>query len=93
MRRREFITLAGSAVGTWPRIVGAQQASKIYRIGILLQTQVEREHLTAAFKRGLLELGYVEGQNVDFEIRSAEGNYDRLASLASELAGLRVARC
>jgi putative tryptophan/tyrosine transport system substrate-binding protein len=63
----------------------------VHHIGILLQTQVEREHLVDAFKRGLRELGYVEGQDIAFEIRSAEGHYDRLASLATELASLHVA--
>ncbi len=91
MRRREFITLAGSTLGLWPRIVCAQQTAKTYRVGILLQTRVGREHLTEAFKRGLQALGYVEGQNVSFEIRSAEGRYERLAALASELTNLRVA--
>src|SRR6516225_4369933 len=69
----------------------AQQAPKISRIGILVQTQVERKHLIDAFKRGLYELGYVEGQNVAFEIRSAEGQFDRLSKLATELASLQVA--
>jgi len=91
MRRRDFLTLFGSAATGWPPAAGAQQAPKIYRIGVLVQTQVERQHLIDAFKRGLQELGYVEGQNVVFEIRSAEGRYDRLANLATELAGLQVA--
>jgi putative ABC transport system substrate-binding protein len=91
VRRREFIALIGGMAAAWPLAGGAQQTSKIYRIGILLQTQVEREHLIDAFKRGLYELGYVEGQNVAFEIRSAEGQYDRLPKLATELASLQVA--
>jgi putative tryptophan/tyrosine transport system substrate-binding protein len=66
-------------------------APKVHHVGILVQTRVEREHLVDAFKRGLHELGYVEGQDIAFEIRSAEGHYDRLASLATELASLRVA--
>jgi putative ABC transport system substrate-binding protein len=91
MRRRDFLTLFGSAATGWPPAARAQQAPKISRIGVLVQTQVERQHLVDAFKRGLQELGYVEGQNVTFEIRSAEGRYDRLANLATELAGLQVA--
>jgi putative ABC transport system substrate-binding protein len=91
MRRRDFLTLFGSAATGWSPAARAQQAPKISRIGVLVQTQVERQHLVDAFKRGLQELGYVEGQNVTFEIRSAEGRYDRLANLATELAGLQLA--
>ena len=105
MRRRDFIkgivgsetawplvvALIGGVAVAWPLAGGAQQAPKISRIGILVQTQVEREHLIDAFKRGLYELGYVEGQNVAFEIRSAEGQFDRLSKLATELASLQVA--
>jgi putative ABC transport system substrate-binding protein len=90
MRRRDFLTLFGSAATGWPFAAGAQQAPKIYRIGVLLQTQVERQHLVNAFKQGLQELGHVEGQNVAFEIRSAEGRNDRLANLATELVRLQV---
>ena len=90
MTRREFISLIGGAV-VWPFAAYAQQAPKISRIGILVQTQVERKHLIDAFKQGLYELGYVEGQNVAFEIRSAEGEADRLPKLATELASLQVA--
>jgi putative ABC transport system substrate-binding protein len=91
MRRRDFLTLFGSAATGWPFAAGPQQAPKISRIGVLLQTQVERQHLVDAFKQGLQQLGHVEGQNVAFEIRSAEGRNDRLANLATELAGLQVA--
>jgi putative tryptophan/tyrosine transport system substrate-binding protein len=91
VRRRDFLTLFGSAATGWPFAAGAQQAPKTSRIGVLLQTQVERQHLVDAFKQGLQELGHVEGQNVAFEIRSAEGRNDRLANLATELAGLQVA--
>src|SRR5215472_10819915 len=90
MRRREFITLFGVAAA-WPLTAHAQQRPKISRIAILVQTQVERKHLIDAFKQGLYELGYVEGQNVAFEIRSAEGETDRLPKLATELASLQVA--
>jgi putative ABC transport system substrate-binding protein len=90
MRRRDFIKITSSAAA-WPFAVRAQQAQKISRIGILVQTQVEREHLIDAFKQGLYELGYVEGENVAFEIRSSEGQYDRLPKLATELVSLQVA--
>jgi len=90
MRRRKFISLIGGAV-VWPFAAHAQRTPKISRIGILVQTQVERKHLIDAFKQGLHELGYVEGQNVAFEIRSAEGQTDRLPKLATELVSLQVA--
>ena len=57
MRRREFIALLASSGIAWPLAGRAQQAPKISRIGILVQTQVERKHLTDAFKQGLYELG------------------------------------
>jgi putative tryptophan/tyrosine transport system substrate-binding protein len=91
MKRREFITFIGSAAIAWPLAARAQQAPKIYHIGILVQTLIGREHLVSAFKRGLQERGYVEGQDVAFEIRSADGRYDRLLGLATELVNLRVA--
>jgi putative tryptophan/tyrosine transport system substrate-binding protein len=91
MRRRDFLHAVGSVAAGWSLGARAQQAPKVHHIGILVQTQVEREHLVNAFKRGLHELGYVEGQDIAFEIRSAEGYYDRLASLATELASLHVA--
>ena len=90
MRRRGFISLIGGTV-VWAFAAHAQRTPKISRIGILVQTQVERKHLIDAFKQGLYELGYVEGQNVAFEIRSAEGETDRLPKLATELASLQVA--
>jgi putative tryptophan/tyrosine transport system substrate-binding protein len=91
MRRRDFLHAVGSLAAGWSLGARAQQAPKVHHIGILVQTQVGREHLVDAFKRGLRELGYIEGQDIAFEIRSAEGHYDRLASLATELANLHVA--
>jgi putative tryptophan/tyrosine transport system substrate-binding protein len=89
LKRREFITLLGG-IAAWPLSAVAQQPPKIPRIGILVQTQAERGHLIDAFKRGLEELGYVEGRNVVFEMRSADGQYDRLGSLATELSSLQI---
>jgi putative tryptophan/tyrosine transport system substrate-binding protein len=91
MRRRNFIAGLASTTASWPLGAVAQEPPKIPRIGILVQTQVERGHLIDAFKRGLEELGHVEGQNVAFEMRSADGQYDRLGSLATDLASLQIA--
>src|SRR6476659_1470714 len=61
-------------------------------IGLLRSTSIERTaHLVASFRQGLKEPGYVEGQNVSIEYRSAEGQYDRLAALAAELVHRQVA--
>ena len=89
MRRREFITLAGAAA-TWPIAARAQQP--IPTVGYLdLGSPEPRAHLVAALRRGLNESGYVEGRNVAIEYRWAEGRYDRLSTLASDLVLRRVA--
>src|SRR5262249_37486047 len=88
MRRREFIALVGG-LATAPLVAKAQQAEKLYRIGILSPERPPPE-LLEAFQQGLRELGYVEGKNVAFEIRASEGYGQELAALASQLVGLKV---
>jgi len=93
MRRREFIAALGSAAAAlaWPLGGGAQQ-SKVPLIGYLHSGSPRIfGNLVAAFHRGLKEAGYVEGQNVAIEYRWAEGQYERLPALASELIGRQVA--
>jgi putative ABC transport system substrate-binding protein len=65
----------------------AQQAGKSPRIGLLVPTSASR---TEAFRQGLRDLGYVEGQNIVIESRYAEGNADRLPDLAADLVSLNV---
>ena len=86
MRRRDFIrAVAGSAVA-WPMGAAAQQTSKVWRVGMLETTsRTLNAPNVNAFRRGLQELGYVEGQNLVIEYRSGEGRIERFSELAVEL--------
>jgi ABC-type uncharacterized transport system substrate-binding protein len=87
--RREFIALLGGAAATWPLAARGQQ-SKMARIGALYIGTADEESFKKELWEGLRELGYVEGQNIAFEFRSAEGKLDRLPELAAELVRLKV---
>jgi putative ABC transport system substrate-binding protein len=90
MRRRDFITLLGTSVAL-PVAVRAQQPATPL-IGCLNSVAAAPiTHLLAAFRQGLNETGYVEGQNVTIEYRLAEGQYDRLPALAADLVRRQVA--
>ena len=87
MKRRTFITLLGGAAAAWPLAAHAQQGKKIPRIGVLWPNP------PATFdflQQGLKDFGYVEGRNITFEFRWAEGALDKLPEMAAELVRLQV---
>jgi putative tryptophan/tyrosine transport system substrate-binding protein len=88
MRRREFIAALGGAAVAWPLVV---QASGIYRIGVLETVPLDRNKANFdALLRGLHEHGYIEGQNLHIEYRSADGDGDRFPALVADLIGRGV---
>jgi putative ABC transport system substrate-binding protein len=85
--RRDFIALLSGAGVAWPLAVQAQQP-KLPRIGVLISAN--SEPFWSEFRAGLRQHGYIEGQNIAFEFRSADGNPNRLRELADELVRLKV---
>src|SRR5262245_26612022 len=90
MRRRELITLLGAAAAL-PLAAGAQQPAMPVIGWMSGRSPEDSTHLLAAFRDGLRETGFVEGQNVSIEYRWALGAYERLPALASDLVGRGVA--
>ena len=96
MRRREFITLLGGAAAAWPLAASAQQpAERTRRIGMLV-SNVESDPAVhgriAAFRQSLEQLGWLEGRNVQIELRFTGDNYERLTSSSRSPRGIDCPR-
>ena len=85
MRRREFVALLGGAAAAWPLAARAQHSAKVSRLGVLLYSTPQADPQMETVRRGLRELGYVEGQNLIVSYHYAEGKPERLADLAAAL--------
>src|SRR6266508_4263929 len=91
MKRRDFITLIGGAVASWPLAARAQQPGKVRTIGFLGASSASAwGPWTAAFVQRLRELGWIEGRTVAIEYRWAEGRGERYAEIAAEFVRLKV---
>src|SRR5262245_4768140 len=90
LKRRDFIALIGGAATGWPLVTRAQQPAKLPVLGVLVIGNIDPQQFWREFRQGLRDLGYVEGQNIRFEFRSAQGDASRLPELAAELVRLKV---
>src|SRR5262245_55334111 len=89
MRRREFITLLGGAAVGWPLSTGAQP-TRVHRVGVLTPAESDSTPVFNGLRKGLRDLGYIEGQTIVLEFRFARGMEYDLPGLAAELVRLPV---
>jgi putative ABC transport system substrate-binding protein len=89
VKRREFITLLGGSAAAWPLAARAQQP-QMRRVGALILGNADAETFQKELREGLSKAGYVEGRNVQFDIRSAQGRMEQLPELAAELVAAKV---
>jgi putative ABC transport system substrate-binding protein len=91
-RRESVIAVVALGAAAWPLASFAQQQGKVWRVGFLSLSREDSISLrnTAAFLKGMRDLGYVEGKNLVIEWRFADGNFERLPEMASELVQLKV---
>jgi putative ABC transport system substrate-binding protein len=91
MRRRDLLTLIAGAAAAWPLATRAQQAGKVWRIGLLAgASRSTASGNYAAFVQGMRELGYTEGKEFVIEWRSVEGRYEQIPEIVAELLRLKV---
>src|SRR5262245_61485952 len=90
MRRRTFIQWIGGAAAFTPLLAHAQQVPRPARVGILVLSEADGQSLVGLLGSSLREAGYTEGQNLHFDVRSADGKVAQLAGLAAELVRLNV---
>jgi putative ABC transport system substrate-binding protein len=92
MKRREFIALVGGAAATWPAATRAQQAEQKRRIAVLMsfaESDASARAMFEGYRNALARLGWVEGKNIQMDVRWAAGNPDRMKTFAKELVELR----
>src|SRR5215475_16133748 len=90
MKRRAFVTLLGGAAVAWPLAARAQQSAKVPRVGILSPAASETAATLTAFREGIRDLGYIEGQTIALDFRLSKGIMDALPALAAELVRIPV---
>ena len=88
LKRREFITLLGGAAAAWP-LAAVSQQPKVWRIGVLAHVPPTPAMLSA-FRDGMRGRGYVEGQNLSFDVRWPQGSFDQDPSVVAELVNSNV---